>query len=927
MVIWSRCLQNIAKLSYGKPMMLGQLPMRSVSNLVACSSQFRYGPSRNSHEPYSYLLHGGLQEDLINPPEMKVWMLSGSEKRTSSFQLQSTLQINTQTIFPMTCFSITPDLSDVAAAFANGVVILVRGDLVHDRGSKQRVIFESDEPITGIQFAEENDSYTLYVTTVERVMTIKTSIRGHIPPPRVLETIGCALGCLTMDKASGNVLVARNDALYYYGPDGRGPCYAYEGSKSFVGSFGSYVVLLLPPQVSSSNNTIGATSVRNIIGTKRENVFEISTLVILDTELQFIAHTEPFTGGVKGILYEWGDIHILTSDSKIIRLKEKSLPDRLNLLYQRDLYPTALKLAQKSAITSTEITQINCRYADFLFSKGDYDNAMQQYVQAVEGTQPSQVIRKFLDIQRIPNLIQYLEELHRHPGYVTTEHTTLLLNCYAKLKDVDKLEKFIRADTGQRFDLNTVILLCRQAGYFAQAVYLARRNSQDDVVLDVLLDDMRKFHDGLNFLMTLEPYVMHRNLMKWGRLLLDEMPKETTAIFIEYYSGKYIPREELSGDDSAVSQPASSGLQGYLSQFPYLGNPLSISLSATAAPEIKTPPTRIFPYQPDAPQTVFSLFVDHPLEFLEFLEATSVDTNNPETLLELRSTLFEMYLHHASQGKIETCEAWREKAREMLKKDSADLDTSDVLLLSHLCGFKEGTTQVREDQQLLFDIFRSYTTLNDTAGAMSALRKYGEIEPQLYPVALAYLISSPKVLEDAGDELLKVLEVIEKEGLMAPLQVVQILSKNNVATVRMIRKYLSGMIERERQEIQQDQSYIDGYRQDTIARKQEIVDLEERPVVFQPGRCSFCGTGLDLPAVHFLCKHSFHQRCLNVTGEPPECPTCTSGNAAIKAIRQAQDEAADSLGIFKTAIEVAPKNRFATITDFFNRGVMKDHIV
>ncbi|KAF3907510.1 hypothetical protein AA313_de0201221 [Arthrobotrys entomopaga] len=425
----------------------------------------------------------------------------------------------------MTCFSITPDLSDVAAAFANGVVILVRGDLVHDRGSKQRVIFESDEPITGIQFAEENDSYTLYVTTIERVMTIKTSIRGHIPPPRVLETTGCALGCLTMDESSGNVLVARNDALYYYGPDGRGPCYAYEGSKSFVGSFGSYVVLLLPPQFSSSNNTVGAASVRHIIGSKRENVFEVSTLVILDTDLQFIAHTEPFAGGVKGILYEWGDIHILTSDGKIIKLREKSLPDRLNLLYQRDLYPTALKLAQKSAVTSIEITQINCRYADFLFLRGDYDNAMQQYVQAVEGTQPSQVIRKvsqpsvrycgekslisqFLDIQRIPNLIQYLEELHHHPGYVTTEHTTLLLNCYAKLKDVDKLENFIRSDTGQRFDLNTVILLCRQAGYFAQAVYLARRNSQDDVVLDVLLDDMRKFHDGLNFLMTLEPYVV-----------------------------------------------------------------------------------------------------------------------------------------------------------------------------------------------------------------------------------------------------------------------------------------------------------------------------------------------------------------------------------------------------------------------------------
>lgn len=78
----------------------------------------------------------------------------------------------------------------------------------------------------------------------------------------------------------------------------------------------------------------------------------------------------------------------------MIKLKERALSDRLNLLYQRDLYPTALKLGQKSRITHAEINQINCRYADFLFSKGDYDNAMHQYIQAIEGTQPSQVIRK-----------------------------------------------------------------------------------------------------------------------------------------------------------------------------------------------------------------------------------------------------------------------------------------------------------------------------------------------------------------------------------------------------------------------------------------------------------------------------------------------------------------------------------------------------
>ncbi|KAF3203092.1 hypothetical protein TWF679_010554 [Orbilia oligospora] len=609
----------------------------------------------------------------------------------------------------------------------------------------------------------------------------------------------------------------------------------------------------------------------------------------------------------------------------MIRLKERALSDRLNLLYQRDLYPTALKLAQKSKITSAEINQINCRYADFLFSKGDYDNAMYQYIQAIEGTQPSQVIRRFLDIQRIPNLIQYLEELHRHSEYVTTEHTTLLLNCYAKLKDVEKLESFIRSDKGQRFDLNTVISLCRQAGYFGQAAFLARQNSEHDIVMDIFMEDMQKFQDGINFLVTLQPDTMQRNLLKWGRVLLDELPFETTSLFIEFYTGGYVPREEVSTEEVPAPQSSTGGLQGYAAflQLPYLVNPLSVA--ASPSPEAENRQTqKSITYRVPLPRTAFSLFVDHPFEFVRFLEALLSTAKAKDTLSEVRSTLFEIYLHHASQDMSEAGNIWSAKARFMLESAEAVLGTSDVLLLSHLCNFQEGTTRVREDQELFFDIFRSHTSAHDTAGVMTALKKYGQKEPQLYPAALAYIASSPKILEAAGDELLAILETIEKEGLMAPLQVVQVLSKNGVATVRMIRRYLSGMIERERLEIQQDQGYIDGYRRDTTMRKQEIADLEDKPAIFQPTRCTFCGAALELPVVHFLCKHSFHQRCLNTSIEPPECSTCTAGNAAIRAIRQAQEDASDQFGIVKTALEVTERDRFATIIDFFGRGVMKD---
>lgn len=123
------------------------------------------------------------------------------------------------------------------------------------------------------------------------------------------------------------------------------------------------------------------------------------------------------------------------------------------------------------------------------------------------------------------------------------------------------------------------------------------------------------------------------------------------------------------------------------------------------------------------------------------------------------------------------------------------------MLLSHLSDFRDGTILVREQQGLRFDIFRSYTSAKDTVGTIKALKKYGAEEPQLYPAALTYFTSSTRALEEAGDYLDEVLKKIDEDGLMAPLQVIQTLSTNDVATMGLVKKYLSQTIERERKEI------------------------------------------------------------------------------------------------------------------------------
>jgi hypothetical protein len=82
---------------------------------------------------------------------------------------------------------------------------------------------------------------------------------------------------------------------------------------------------------------------------------------------------------------------------------------------------------------------------------------------------------------------------------------------------------------------------------------------------------------------------------------------------------------------------------------------------------------------------------------------------------------------------------------------------------------------------------------------------------------------------------------------------------------------------------------------------------------------------LELPVVHFLCKHSYHQSCLStdedVHDAEVECPICSSNNATVKAIRRAQVESAERHDLFQDALKRG-KDGFAVISEWFGRGVM-----
>ncbi|KAF7908891.1 uncharacterized protein EAE98_012449 [Botrytis deweyae] len=452
------------------------------------------------------------------------------------------------------------------------------------------------------------------------------------------------------------------------------------------------------------------------------------------------------------------------------------------------------------------------------------------------------------------------------------------MNCYAKLKDIDKLEKFIKSPGDLKFDLETAITMCRQGGYYEQAAYLAKKHGEHELVVDILIEDSKRYPEALQYIWRLDPDAAYPILMKYARVLLGHCPKDTTQVFIDYYTGSYRPMKDVVITSEAPVQHAgyAAGAAGAAAMFN------ATPADGQVTEDLEPPPPA---YSPPQPRTAFSSFVDHPEEFIVFLEACLKEPGLKERdKIDLYTTLFEMYLHKSNEKNGRDREEWEGKAKKLIEGEDIPIDISNVLLLSHLSDFKDGTTLVREQAGLRFDIFRSYAAAKDTRGAIKALRK-------------------PRILEEAGDELDAVLEKIDADGLMAPLQT----------------------IERERKEIATNRRTITSYRTDTESKRQEINELSSKPQTFNATRCSFCSTQLDLPTVHFLCKHSFHQRCLknddegNVEGD---CPTCKKENDTIKAIRRGQEETAERHDLFLDMLGRSG-DKFGMVAEFFGRGVME----
>lgn len=438
------------------------------------------------------------------------------------------------------------------------------------------------------------------------------------------------------------------------------------------------------------------------------------------------------------------------------------------------------------------------------------------------------------------------------------------------------LDEFIMTDRELNFDVETAIKVCRQAGYFKHAVYLAEKYEQHDLYLKIQLEDLKDYQRALSYIGKLEFYEAEGNMKKYGKSLVNAVPDEATKL-LKVLCTDYRPQR-------SEEHPASD-----------MGRKI---------------------YKARAEEFIH-IFVHQKAKLIEFLEHMVQVQPNSSNLVY--NTLLELYLNDAARQKnVEAQVEHERKALDLLKNVEARYDIDHALVLAQMHHFKAGILYLYEKAKLYQQILHYHMEQNEYSHVIDTCKKYGTSDPSLWVQALSYFARRET---DCKSQIMEVLSYIDRGNLMSPLLVLQNLAYNSTATLAVVKDYIIHRLQMEDELIANDERYIRQYREETEKMRNQIKELKTSAKIFQGAKCSVCSRPLDLPAVHFLCQHSFHQICFEGYAESDnECPICAPENRKVLDIIRQQEQAKDLHEQFHHQLERAADG-FSVVAEYYGRGV------
>ncbi|ETO07662.1 RING zinc finger-containing protein [Reticulomyxa filosa] len=553
---------------------------------------------------------------------------------------------------------------------------------------------------------------------------------------------------------------------------------------------------------------------------------------------------------------------------------------------------------------------------------------MEQYLHTIHPDspiQPSYIIRKFLDAQKINNLTLYLARLHEK-GKPTKDHTTLLLNCYTKLKDSHKLDEFItpRTDSSDQkqppnFDVDTAIRVCREAGLLEHARRLAKQNERHEIFIELLLEegslgDLQKYQEALFYIQKLDFLNAEKNMKRFGKTLIEKEPKGATEILKQLCSGFFQQQSGKTKQQNDLLIQIQFLLVYVMSKS--LRNLFYNSSTVDKRKRIQA-----------TPDSFIHLFVRKQKELKEFLEyLTNEQPNSCNNTVY--NTLLEIYMKDAvtrlkanlSDQQREEVESAERKIMQLLGSEENKYDMTHALALGKMYRIEQAVLYLYTKMNLFHEVVQHYQEKEDYDNVIAACRQFSNSDPSLWTHAFIYFIKSSNS-KKCDREIKICLDQISKSNLLPPLMIIELLSETEVS-IDVIREYIINDLHQQQLQIEQDEKEIEQHKKDITKMERQIEELSTKAKTFQGTKCAECNMQLELPTIHFLCGHSFHSRCLHT--KEVKCPKCADDHEEIFSKQRGMEKSkGDHDGFFAQLKQAHGQgDAFGKVAEYFGRGVI-----
>lgn len=593
----------------------------------------------------------------------------------------------------------------------------------------------------------------------------------------------------------------------------------------------------------------------------------------------FTTHIE----AVCSIFVEFGTCYVLTNNKDLYHLDEKDLQSKLSSLYKKNMYDTAVKIAKNNQYDAEGLSGIFKQYGDHLYGKANFAGAVEQYIKTIGFLEPSYVIRRFLDSRHTQYLTDYLQSVHKE-GKASTDHTTLLLNCFTRLDRIAELKVFLDNYKQNNFDIEVAIRVCRKS-CIDEALELAKFNNKHDHAVGILIEDLKHYSDAVDYISEMSYDDAERNLMKYGNALMQHCPDKVVELLKKLCSDYIVKKFEEPEQEADLDNDI----------YAYRNGGFMDRERAT-------------------PEDFIHLFSDSKqiIEYIEYLIR-----NLPTCSKVLYNSLIEHYLTIWKIADEKTI--IEQRIVDLIKNCSQFYDDNHVLVLCQTYEFWLGAMLIYEEKKLYNLIVRHYLATKDYGSLYMLCKRLGTQEPKIWLHTLNGLKNNNQVPTTFIQEIL---QVIATEKLQSPIQVLGALTAiENGPNLSSVRHYFTQIFQKEGDIMSQDEVLAEKYRSESETLKKNIHALNNEPVEFRGSLCDACHQPLVLPALFFLCKHSFHQECIRSYSETEkDCMVCRKKNIQLQDLMHKQNESRNRNNDFKDQLD-SSHEPFAVVADYYGCGL------